>query len=346
MNNDKNNINSKDNKGNNIEKMEKTEFQEFQIKEFQNLTQSIRDFKTGIEKWLEYQARRDEEVKGKEAISRGLVQTRKYLNYYDRNFTIPRATATNPNDYDSSVYANSSTDSSVGISVATVKIYEELERYSDTIYVANDGSDTLFAIISHGGSTNLSKEEPIYPGEVKCFYWVYEMRFRSPIVNLPYRVSEYCLNKINVGTGATTDVNISNVGGTVQTGVDLGTVLDVNLSTRSSAAQFTPIEQANIHNTAVLATTNFLGADLTPTNPPCRFVIQIAMSVAGNFTAIITQGGNAQTVTFNVVPGPALVAGGIYIFDLLVHSGDSINFQYSVGATIQVFRVQEIDAAT
>ncbi len=76
-------------------------------------------------------------------------------------------------------------------------------------------------------------------------------------------------------------------------------------------------------------------------------MIEVAVSVAGNFRAVVTKGGNSQTVTFNVIPGPALVAGGVYIFDLLIHSGDSINFTYSVtGGTIQIFRVQELDSAS
>ena len=114
----------------------------------------------------------------------------------------------------------------------------------------------------------------------------------------------------------------------------------------STAAQFTPIEKANIHNTAVLASTNFLGTDITPTNSPSRLIIQVAMTTSGNLTAQITKGGNTQSVIFNVSLGPALVANGLYIFEILIHSGDSVNFQYSVGSTIQVFRVQEIDASS
>jgi len=289
------------------------------LSEVQNLNCSLKEFgytfKSSIEKFLDYQSKRDEEVKGKDAISRGDVKTKKYINYYDRHFTIPRATAIDPNDYDSSAYNNDSTNSAVGISVGTVKIYRELERYSDTIFVANDGTDTLFAIISHGGSTNLSKEEPIYPGEVKCHYWVYEMRFRSPTSGLPYRVSEYCLNKINTGT---------TIGGV-----------------------FTPIEKGVIHNTVLpAANTDFFAVALFPTNTPTNFRIEVAISVAGNLNVTITRAGNTQTITLNITAGPALVAGGLYIFDILVHSGDTINFQYSVtGGTIQIFRVQEIDAA-
>jgi len=290
------------------------------LSEIQNLNSSLRDFgsvfKTSIEKFLDYQSKRDEEVKGKDAISRGDVKTKKYINYYDRNFTIPVATAADPNDFDSSIYAgNSSTTFITGAAVGRVEVFTELERYSDTIYVANDGTDTLFVIISHGGKTNFSKEAPIYPGEVKCYHYVYELRFRSPTSGLPYRVSEYCLNKLNTGT---------TVGGV-----------------------FTPIEKGVIHNVALpLVNTDLFATALSPTNTPTLFRVMVAMSVVGNFNATITRGGSTMIVTLNPVPGPALVADGLYIFDILVHSGDTVNFQYSAtGGMIHVIRIQEIDAA-
>lgn len=59
----------------------------------------------------------------------------------------------------------------------------------------------------------------------------------------------------------------------------------------------------------------------------------------------LTNGGNTQVVTFNVVAGPVLVAGGHYIFELLVRRGDSINFRYSTTGPYKYFRVQEVDSA-
>lgn len=116
----------------------------------------------------------------------------------------------------------------------------------------------------------------------------------------------------------------------------------------TSGSVFTPISKAIIHNQAQpAANTNIFGADLTPTNTPCNFRIQVLMSNAGNFSVAITNGGNTQVGLLNAVPGPALVAGAIYIFDVLVHAGDSINFRYSnTGGIIQILRVQEIDAST
>lgn len=98
-------------------------------------------------------------------------------------------------------------------------------------------------------------------------------------------------------------------------------------------------EKANIHNQAQpIANTNILATDLVPTNTPVVFRVQVIMSNAGNFSVVITKSGNSQVGILS-----ALVAGTLHIFDILVHSGDTINFQYSVtGGTIQVVRVQEI----
>lgn len=237
-------------------------------------------------------------AKSWEAISRGTLDVRRYANYYDVHGTIDVAAASDPNDFDSAVYN-------------VERIYESLERYAEIIYVTNDGTDNLYAIVSHGGRTRFSTEAPIYPGESKCYLNTYEIRLRSPTAGLPYRVTEYCLANIS---------EISSI----------------------------PVDKAILHNQALpVINTNWLAADIIPTNYPTTFTIEVAVSVAGIFRAVITRAGNAQTVTFNAVAGPALVAGGLYIFSLLVHNGDSVNFTYSAtGGTIQILRVQEFDSAS
>lgn len=238
------------------------------------------------------------DAKSWEAIQRGKIEVRRYANYYDVHGTITTAAASDPHDFDSAIYN-------------VERIFESLERFSEIIYIANDGIDSLYVIVSHGGRTRFSTEAIIYPGEIKCYFNVYEVRLRSPTLGLQYRVTEYCINNIS---------EISSI----------------------------PIEKANLQNQALPAIgANWLTTDITPTNYPTTFMIEVAVSVAGNFSAIVTSAGSSQIVTFNVVPGPALVAGGLYIFNLLVHSGDSINFIYSAtGGTIQVFRVQELDSAS
>jgi hypothetical protein len=268
-----------------------------QLKLTKDLIKYIKNLDSTI-KQLAIDLKESTDAKSWEAISRGSIKVRRYANYYDVSSTITTAGASNPNDFDSAVYN-------------IEKVFEDLERYAEIMYVANDGSDTLYVIVSHGGRTRFSQEAPIYPGEIKFYYNVYEIRLRSPTAGLPYRATEYRI---------------------------------LNISEISSI----PIEKANLHNVALpAANTNLFATDITPTNTPTTLMIEVAVSIAGNFRAVMTKGGNPQIVTFNVVTGPALIAGGVYIFNLLVDSGDSVNFTYSVtGGTIQLLRVQEIDSAT
>ena len=110
----------------------------------------------------------------------------------------------------------------------------------------------------------------------------------------------------------------------------------------ADAVRLEPIELANKQNTLVTADTDILAAAITPLNYPCLFRVMAAFSAAGIFRATITKGVDTQIVNFN--QGNNLVAAAVYIFDLIVHEGGSVNFQYSVNATLQVLRVQEIDA--
>lgn len=108
--------------------------------------------------------------------------------------------------------------------------------------------------------------------------------------------------------------------------------------------QFTPIEKANQHNVSVTADTNILSSEITPTNPPCLFRIMICLNTAGVLSAMVTKSDSEQQLKFNAASN--LVAHTVYMFDLLVHDGDSINFQHSADATLKVLRVQEIVGAT
>lgn len=107
-----------------------------------------------------------------------------------------------------------------------------------------------------------------------------------------------------------------------------------------------PLAKANLHNVALVGMpANILGADLTPTNTPCLFRTQVAFDTAGVFSAAVTNGAPATMVPeFN--HGVVLPANSLFMFDMLVHSGDSVNFRYSVNAQLLVLRCQEIVAAT
>jgi len=105
-----------------------------------------------------------------------------------------------------------------------------------------------------------------------------------------------------------------------------------------------PNEKALEHAKSVTADTDILASDLEPSDPPCLFRIMVAFSAAGVFKAIITRDATEVTVEFN--SGSNLVADSLYVFDMLVHDDDKVNFQYSVNATMRVMRVQEIRGGT
>lgn len=107
--------------------------------------------------------------------------------------------------------------------------------------------------------------------------------------------------------------------------------------------QFTPIEQANQHDVSVTADTNILSSALAPSNPPCLFRIMVCLDTAGVFSAMVTKDGSTQQLKFNSASN--LTADAVYIFDILVHDGDTVNFQHSATATLKVLRVQEIVGA-
>lgn len=115
-------------------------------------------------------------------------------------------------------------------------------------------------------------------------------------------------------------------------------------SLRRMVSPLSPLDKASEHNTAELANTDILAAALSPTNVPCLFRIMVAFDTAGTFRVTITKAGNTQTLIFN--NNVNLTANCLFMFDHLVHSGDTINYQYSVNAQLLVLRVQEIVAAT
>lgn len=104
--------------------------------------------------------------------------------------------------------------------------------------------------------------------------------------------------------------------------------------------QFAPLEKENQHNVSITANTDILSSDLTPTNTPCLFRIEVCLNAAGVFSAMVTKADSTQQLKLNSASN--LAADAVYMFDILVHSGDSVNFQHSANATLKVLRVQEI----
>lgn len=112
---------------------------------------------------------------------------------------------------------------------------------------------------------------------------------------------------------------------------------------RRVVSPLNPLARAEVHNAAVVAATDILGAALAPINTPCAFRVEAAFDAGGILDATVTRGG--VTVTVHFQGGVALNINSLYRFELMVHSGDTINFQYSVNATCLTMRVQEIIAA-
>ncbi|MBA7695184.1 hypothetical protein ES703_103806 [subsurface metagenome] len=102
----------------------------------------------------------------------------------------------------------------------------------------------------------------------------------------------------------------------------------------------TPVEKANVHNGNIGTNTNFLAADLSPSDYPVLFRVQVMLPATGKFTAMITKATTTLTCHFN--GGSDLVANCLYIFDVLMHSGDTINFQSDKTQNGHLLRVQEI----
>lgn len=121
------------------------------------------------------------DAKSSTSLPKGSVQSKVYGDYYDVANTITTAAATNPNDFDSAVYNRE-------------EIFQDKERLAERLLVVNDGPDVLYLVVSHIGGLSYSQEVPLYKGESKRYYNVYELRLRSPTAGTAYRVTEYELS--------------------------------------------------------------------------------------------------------------------------------------------------------
>lgn len=121
------------------------------------------------------------DVKGYKSFPEGDLLLKKYQNYYDNNDIIRTAQIINPNDEDHPNYNRE-------------RVFESLERNAEILYVSNDGIYNIYVITSHKGGQSFTRERILYPGEVKEFYNIYELRIRGLAAETPYRVSEYNIN--------------------------------------------------------------------------------------------------------------------------------------------------------
>lgn len=106
------------------------------------------------------------------------------------------------------------------------------------------------------------------------------------------------------------------------------------------------ILKGSVFNTPVAGATNIFAADLTPTNSPRTFRIYAVFNAAGILSVQRTRANPAPppptiTVAEQLNSGVALTANASYMFDIKVRTGDSLNLQYSVPATILSLMVTE-----
>lgn len=105
-----------------------------------------------------------------------------------------------------------------------------------------------------------------------------------------------------------------------------------------------PLAKADEEGVEPGANTDILSSDITPSFNPSLLRIMVALDAAAKFSAVVTVSETEYSVAFN--SGADLEAGCLYMFDLLVHSGDTVNFQIDSAETVSLLRVQEIVAGT
>ena len=100
-----------------------------------------------------------------------------------------------------------------------------------------------------------------------------------------------------------------------------------------------------IYAKAIVANTNIYTSDLVPNKTPTVFEFWANMSVAGQFS-VIKSISSSPVATETPASGKVTTVNAPIAFEIKVFSGETINLQYSVGATINELAVTELDAET
>lgn len=311
---------------------------------------------------------------GRETEYLGPMEYGRYKNYYSRDNTILIAGPTNPQSPDSNIYNREFVWNELH-RYANVQV---VNRGADNLFVICSHSGNTFTssetvlppgatkyyynvwgFLLRSPTVGLPYTITEYPMEL----WCCPTEAGTQDVDVIDRCARL-LGQLCVGGAAIDPRDVSDrcarllgqlcVGGVAIDPRDRNWTLDFatdqvdvtgSTVTVNPLTQFTPISKGTIHNTALpLATVSFFVADISPTNTPSGIRITAAISIPGVLSAKIINGGNTQITSLN--NGVALVGGALNVFEFMVHSGDTVNFSYSVtGGTIQVVRVEEIDAA-
>ncbi len=100
---------------------------------------------------------------------------------------------------------------------------------------------------------------------------------------------------------------------------------------------------ANIHNSTITPNIFILSNAIKPSKLVSLFRVQAAMTTPGILRVSTSDGANSGTViatAFN--QNFPLIANSLYIFDHIVHSGESVNYSYSTSSLVTNFHVQEM----
>jgi hypothetical protein len=109
---------------------------------------------------------------------------------------------------------------------------------------------------------------------------------------------------------------------------------------------FRPIDKGHIHAMALpSANAPWLSKNIRPKHTPSAIRITTSISVSGVLKAVITRKGITIITDLNM--GNTLIPGAMYVFEVMLHHHDSINFTYdATNGTIQLARFEEIDASS
>jgi len=104
-----------------------------------------------------------------------------------------------------------------------------------------------------------------------------------------------------------------------------------------------PVEKIAEENLAFTTGADVLTTAIAPSMAPSLLKIMVATDTAEKFKANITpDGGSERTVIFNT--DTDIAVNCVYIFNLLMLSGDSINFELDGSGNLILFRAIEIPA--
>ncbi len=214
------------------------------------------------------------DAKSATSLPKGQVSSKVYGDYYDVSTTITTAGATDPNDSNSAVYNRE-------------RIFEVVERNAEKLLVTNDGSDTMYIVVSHNGGVSFSKEVPLYAGESKIYDNVYELKLRSPTAGNTYRVMEYELSPTGVPENLKQLAQVQD-----------WTAVAQNTIVKSAEFDFSKMTDGILSIQAAL--------DTTTAHTGTKFIVQISNSSSGdedwneytNFVGLIGT-ANSEAITNN-----------------------------------------------